>query len=184
MAGPRQAEVVARLGELVKPGGWIQLLEPENVVAEDDGPAHKQWLAMIAELANLMGYDLHFSTKLEEYLRDAGFEQVQSERVETSMGAKIPQEELREGNVKSVLMASKNVFGAGKSELFQIRTGSLTWLRLSVLLTSVLVIPGGFKCMTAEELDSWPARWEEELKTKGGHFPMRVAWAKKPATKS
>ena len=114
-AGPRQADVVFRLGELVKPGGWIQLLEPENVIAEDDGPAHKQWLAMLTELAGLIQIDVHFSTKLESYLKDAGFEDVQSERVETAMGAKVPLEELREGSIKSVLLASKNVFGAGKS---------------------------------------------------------------------
>lgn len=114
-AGPRQADVVVRLGELVRPGGWIQLLEPENVIAEDDGPAHKQWLAMLAELAGLMRIDVHFSTKLESYLADAGFVDVQSERVESCMGAKVPQEELREISIRSVLLASRNAIGAGKS---------------------------------------------------------------------
>lgn len=44
----------------------------------------------------------------------------------------------------------------------------------------LLVIPGGLKSISKEDFETWPARFEEELRTKGAYFPVRVVYGRKP----
>ncbi len=41
-------------------------------------------------------------------------------------------------------------------------------------------IPGGFKCISSEDLETWPTRLEEELKTEGAVTKMLVVYGRKP----
>lgn len=42
------------------------------------------------------------------------------------------------------------------------------------------VIPGGLKSISKEDFETWIDRFEEELKTEGAYFPMRVVYGRKP----
>lgn len=157
MAGQKQREAIHALLDLVKPGGWVELIEPENSCADDDGPAQQQWVAMLKELFQMQGSDPKFALGIEEHVRAAGFVDVVSKSLPTSTGKKLPADaEMQELSVKANLVSAKGMLKAGK------------------------MIPGGFKCISPEDLDTWLDRWEKELRSQGGVYSMRVVYARKP----
>ncbi|KAI1648353.1 S-adenosyl-L-methionine-dependent methyltransferase [Daldinia loculata] len=156
-AGPKQREAINSLGELVKPGGWIELMEPQYEVTNDNkGPAYKQFLDMLGELWDMRGTKSGFAADLEGIVKDAGFVDVKSVLLPIGIGPKHKDQELAGVSVESTVGGGKNITIAGKS------------------------IPGGLKSISAEDFETWPARFEEELKTKGAYLPLRVVYGRKP----
>lgn len=67
--------VVRRLIQLVKPGGWIQLVDgqmPSNTEIEVNDPASQRLFKMLGQLLESRGMDPAQGTRLEEILRRAG----------------------------------------------------------------------------------------------------------------
>ncbi|OTB02493.1 hypothetical protein M426DRAFT_322586 [Hypoxylon sp. CI-4A] len=158
-AGPGLREVLTAFAELVKPGGWIELMEPNYTAPEieiEHGPAHTQFLDMLGELWALRNTQSDFAAGLEAILRDAGFVDVKSVLLPVGFGAAHRDPELREVSVESIMGGAKNMELAGK------------------------MIPGGLKCISKEDFDTWPARFEEELRSRGATMPMRVVYGRKP----
>ncbi|KAI0119555.1 S-adenosyl-L-methionine-dependent methyltransferase [Daldinia grandis] len=156
-AGPKQREVINSLGELVKPGGWIELMEPQYEATNDNnGLAYKQFLDMLGELWGMRGTKSGFAADLEGIVKDAGFVDVKSVLLPIGIGPKHKDPGLAGVSVESTVGGGKNITIAGKS------------------------IPGGLKSISAEDFETWPARFEEELKTKGAYMPLRVVYGRKP----
>jgi len=74
-------DVVANLVGLVKPGGWIELVEPDVGGPKDSGPA-------LREIFTLGGMGGNFALKMRGWLEAAGLEAVEQRFVDCPAGAR------------------------------------------------------------------------------------------------
>ena len=119
-AGPRGPVAVKSLCELVKPGGWIQLVEAECAAAEDDGPAHMQFMELLRAAFEVFGQprDRQVVWELAGWVGQAGFVEVGEERVPFMVGRKNENEALRQQGVEALLDALEGMVGVAKCEFF------------------------------------------------------------------
>ncbi|KAI1466499.1 uncharacterized protein F4812DRAFT_434316 [Daldinia caldariorum] len=109
-AGPRQRKAVHSLAELVKPGGWIELMEPQyDTTNEDNGPAFQHFLDMVGELWAMRGTTSDFAADLEGTIKDAGFVDVKSVLLPIGIGPKHKIPELADISVESTVGGGKNI---------------------------------------------------------------------------
>ncbi|KAI0392800.1 S-adenosyl-L-methionine-dependent methyltransferase [Xylariaceae sp. FL0594] len=155
-AGPDVSRIVHLLLGNVASGGWIQLTEAAQVIGKYDGPAMRNFLALMGELMRAMGTGDAFANELEQWVRDAGFVNVQSRDFPYDLGAKIDDLELREKSVRSTCTAV---------------AGLVQW---------ALQLPDGLKSLTRNELETLPSRFRQELDERGGSYPMRTVWGQRP----
>ncbi|KAI1803919.1 hypothetical protein F4811DRAFT_522876 [Daldinia bambusicola] len=114
-AGLKKREAVHSLGELVKPGGWIELMEPQyDTTNENNGPAFQQFLDMMDELWAMRGTKSDFAAGLEDMIKDAGFVDVKSVLLRIGIGPKHKNSELADISVESTVGGGKNISIAGK----------------------------------------------------------------------
>jgi hypothetical protein len=115
-SGANGQGVVHALCELVKPGGWIQLLEADNEMANDDGPAHKQFVALLIEIFRSFGVEKPFVKEMAGWLRDEGFQNVKEEVIEYVCGKKMKEESLREQGIESTCTALQGLTAYARSK--------------------------------------------------------------------
>lgn len=71
----QQKACLSKLVSLVKPGGWLQLVELEDTRSDDpNGPFAMQWDNQLHEIAKMMGTTLNWP--LKDMLREAGLTKV------------------------------------------------------------------------------------------------------------
>ncbi|KAI1388565.1 S-adenosyl-L-methionine-dependent methyltransferase [Hypoxylon trugodes] len=155
-ARPKLSEVVNSIAELVKPGGWIELTEPQPDDSGSEGPVFTQFINTMRELWTLKGTPKDYASNLEGIIKDAGFVDVKSILLPVGMGAKFKKPELADASAENMVAGAKNI------------------------PITVKLIPGGVKSIPAEELEGWTERLEAELKSKGAIFPLRVVYGRKP----
>ncbi|KAF4997656.1 hypothetical protein FGRMN_3688 [Fusarium graminum] len=157
--GNQSRHCVDQLMSLVKPGGWVQLVELDDSSHEPNGPAVKTLGALVARLAEGMGADLKYRRGgMEQWVRDNGFIRVGSILAPVCMGAECPDPSMREQTTKAFSFTAEQLIKACKR------------------------FPGGLKVITDEEAGSLVERLENELRTRGGYFPVRVVWGKRPVS--
>ncbi|KAI1410440.1 S-adenosyl-L-methionine-dependent methyltransferase [Hypoxylon sp. FL1857] len=155
-SGSKASNVVKRLLENVKPGGWVQLTESAPNIGADDGPAMHQFFALLQEMFAFMGTGTTFSMEISQWVEDAGFVNVESKVFPYDIGAKIVDETLRARSLSSVNAAVAGLTMWGSQ------------------------LPNGLKCMTRDELATLPARLNQELSEQGASYPLVVVWGQKP----
>ncbi|KIW99789.1 uncharacterized protein Z518_10717 [Rhinocladiella mackenziei CBS 650.93] len=114
----RAVKAATRLAKLVKPGGWIQIVEghmPNAPISESDRP-HIKMTEISGQFLNLGGFDTAPSTRLPELLKES--DELQSIRglelsTRIGMGAK---DELREAR-RIWLKAFGNGLGNGLAQI-------------------------------------------------------------------
>ncbi|KAH7322507.1 putative methyltransferase [Stachybotrys elegans] len=150
--GPKAKECVLEMLKLVKPGGWIQLVEIENT-NEPNGPCTNLLGYMVIELGKALGSDLTYRDGgMEKWIAEAGFRRVGHMIAPVCLGAECHEPKLKEQTVEAFCFTAAQLIPALKR----------------------------IKCMTAEESDTFVERLAEELRTRGGYFPIRVVWAQRP----
>ncbi|OAQ62674.1 methyltransferase - protein [Pochonia chlamydosporia 170] len=152
-------EAVLGLCNLVKPGGWIQLVEMQSTVGEDDGPAVHQFVELINELHIKIGAprNLADAAVLEGHIMAAGFQRVGTMQAPGTLGAKVPDPNIRATAIKSTLDSAASLLGANMG------------------------LPGGLQSMSDDEASTFLERLEIELIEYGGSWPISVVWGQKPA---
>ncbi|KAI0401588.1 S-adenosyl-L-methionine-dependent methyltransferase [Xylaria palmicola] len=155
-AGPQVADVVKRLLDNVAPGGWVQLTEAAQVVGENDGPAMNHFLALVNELSRSLGTGDTFGEDMVQWVKDAGFVNVETKVFPYDLGAKVSDPVLRAKSIKSTCAAIVGLSG---------------W---------ATQLPERLQCMTPEEVVTLPSRYRSEIEGQGGSYPMRTVWAQKP----
>ncbi|KAI1460476.1 S-adenosyl-L-methionine-dependent methyltransferase [Annulohypoxylon moriforme] len=155
-AGTKQREAVAAIGELVKPGGWIELMEPEYEKKDGDGKAFGEFQDMMAELWGMRGVKSDFAKGVEGLVKQAGFVDVREELLPVGIGPMHKDPKMREVSVESTVGGGRNIVTAEK------------------------LIPGGLRSISKEDFKTWPDRFEKELRTEGAIFHMRVVYGRKP----
>lgn len=87
--------LVSSLSELVKPGGWIQLVELDDTSTEPCGPFVHQWNEQIRKIARTMDITMAwYNGGLERMVREAGLTRVGTAVVPQLHGAADPDPDL------------------------------------------------------------------------------------------
>ncbi|KAL1856862.1 hypothetical protein Daus18300_010625 [Diaporthe australafricana] len=154
-AAPR--DIVRNLCRLVKPGGWIQLVEMD-VTAAAHGPAMRDAWAATGAFLTAAGAGTDYGKDMAGWLREEGFENVCDERVDLDVGARVKDAEWATRSAKILVEAFTGVLGACKM--------------MKIDLPSSL----------SGSPDKIPERAEEEMMKQGGTYPLVFAFAQKPAT--
>ena len=140
---------------LVKPGGWIQLVEMEWDVT-DIGPWGKIFFRAVKDLFSTVsaGQGVDMREKLVSMFEDAGLEHIEHRIIVTPFG-KRASERIRETSLASLFATA-----------------------MGVSMTTKMLPPIS---VSREELDDMPAKVVEEAKEMGWEFHTFALWAQKPA---
>ena len=85
--GPNLTNIINGLCELVKPGGWIQLVEGDINDHTQVGPAGTQFLTVVSEFVSTLGGSGDFLDRIPDLLDKNGFDRVQVRHFTTRLGA-------------------------------------------------------------------------------------------------
>ncbi|KAH6657436.1 hypothetical protein BKA67DRAFT_555263 [Truncatella angustata] len=155
-AGARQEQALHSLGALVKPGGWIQVIEATNELPEGCGPVMHAFVDVMNGVFKFMDADLKLTDQIPGWLKGAGFVDIQDRNVPLKFGAQNPDATLAGQGVFSTSAAAG---GLGKF---------------------AQTLPQGTISLPAEKLDTLGSDLDKELKEVGGVYPLRVIWGHKP----
>jgi hypothetical protein len=147
-------EVVKNLVGLVKPGGWIQMVEMEWQTWEG-GPVLGEFQAALGHLFGIItnGQGVDMRERLATQLEEAGLKKVQYRIVQVPIGAKA-KDEVRELSLQSMFA-----------------TASFATATLQKVAPD----------MVDHKLTTMPTRLREELQNAGGSYNVFALWAQKPA---
>lgn len=98
------ASVAASLAGLVRPGGWLQLVELDNDCVPENGPALRRLLQYHQQNSAAGGLGPNLSVHLAGAMHEAGLQDVQTKVVDVNYGAlNRGSQELRMKSVRSLL---------------------------------------------------------------------------------
>jgi len=115
-AGHLQREAVDRLLALVKPGGWVQLMETTNHVPASNGPAMRSFDTLMTGVFSWMGSSLSLADDLPAWLQDAGFLDVEHRVVEMRLGRMNSNVHLAKKGTYSCIVAARWLSEFAKSK--------------------------------------------------------------------
>ncbi|KAJ3561267.1 hypothetical protein NPX13_g9014 [Xylaria arbuscula] len=155
-AGHKQKEAVLSLCSLVKPGGWIQLIEATNKIPDGCGPHMNALVDLIKAIFVEWKGNLDLVEKIPKWLKEVGFIDVNFVDVELKLGATNPKAELARRGVISTGHAAQALSQLGKS------------------------LPPGTLTISADRLETLSHDLGDELQEMGALYPLRIIWARKP----
>ncbi|CAJ2504435.1 Uu.00g118290.m01.CDS01 [Anthostomella pinea] len=155
-AGANQENALKSLGRLVRPGGWIQVMEATNELPESCGPEMRKFVGVMNSVFQVMGADLKATERISEWLGEAGFVDIEHCTLPMKLGAQNPDATLAQRGVFSTSTAAKGLAKFAKS------------------------LPPGTTDLSSEELDTLGTGLEKELMKVGGVYPLQAVWGRKP----
>lgn len=144
------ADVIAKLVGLVKPGGWLELMELDIFTPAATGPALTDMYRLMREMFLAMGLG-DYVNDLKGAAERAGLREVQERKVLCEIGASA-KPELREKSMNGMVSA------------------------VAPLVAVAVNLPLSFE---KAELEGLEARLREELESQGGIFEMRAVWGQR-----
>jgi hypothetical protein len=145
-------DALGGLTGLVKPGGWIQLVEADHSMFT--GPAMGELFELVKEVFGAMDVGHAHAREIKDLLNEAGLEEVHEDIRDVPLGAKNPNPEMARKGAYAYTLASKGIVSAAR------QIGSCTW--------------------SAERLDAVEPSVERELQDDGGVSRAYFVWARKP----
>jgi len=115
-AGAAQKEAVLALAALTKPGGWIQLIEAENILPDNMGQAMQDFFELMKVMFAILGARLDLTRQIPGWLEEAGFIDIQDRLVGMKIGATNPDPRLAKQGVFSTAIGCAAVVRFAKSE--------------------------------------------------------------------
>ncbi|RYP43673.1 hypothetical protein DL768_009791 [Monosporascus sp. mg162] len=149
------AEATKNLAELVRPGGWIQMIEPDQICGIDDGPAMRDFITLVTWVFEDMGGNARYAYDMKRWVQEAGIVDVEERSVPLFLGAKNPDPDLAKRTARSSADAM-------------------------VPLLKYLEVKGGSPPMSPDGLKTLVSRLYEELLERGGLYPIRVVYGRAP----
>ncbi|KAK8915005.1 N-methyltransferase sirN [Metarhizium anisopliae] len=148
------ATAVKNLCDLVKPGGWVEILEQDHNPPSPG--AFERAESMIREIFTVNGFGYDYPLRIKKWLEDAGMQDVRQEVIDVPVGALNPNPE----------MAQKS-----------------TW-QISSALAGFLPMARGYAAlplsMPRDQLESLPQHTAEEMKRVGGIQRIYIVYGRKP----
>jgi hypothetical protein len=80
--------IIASEVGVLKPGGWLQLMEMDFEGHRDLGPAMKRGYRLIKDIFDAVGAGHTFSKKIKQWMEEAGLEDVHTQSITIPIGAR------------------------------------------------------------------------------------------------
>jgi len=94
-------EAIRNLADLVKPGGWIQLIEPDQTCGITDGPAMRDFIRLVTFVFEDMGGHVRYAYDVKRWLQEAGMVDVEEFSIPLFLGASNSDKELARRTARS-----------------------------------------------------------------------------------
>ncbi|CAD6577326.1 MAG: hypothetical protein ASARMPRED_008221 [Alectoria sarmentosa] len=107
---------VASLVTLLKPGGWIQLLEADHSGPGSEGLATKDAFKLIKELFRKSGIDYEYAQLMKGWLLEMGLEEVEERVLDVPLGKSNAKKEMGEMGARSFGSATAGLVAFAKCE--------------------------------------------------------------------
>jgi hypothetical protein len=166
----RSPPAIKGLAGLLKPGGWIQLVEPDHTVVE--GPAARAFAELLDEVFAANNTELDIARRMEDWLREAGLQNVECKVFDVPMGVKNPNKEMQPKSARFNVLSLNGMIQVAK------RKQILSQLEEYIELTITIDLPVSF---SPETLESLPSQMQEELSSQGGILRLYCVWGQKPS---
>lgn len=108
-------QIIRQLFALLKPGGWIQLVEAEQE-GPDSGPVFQEFLDLVRALFTTTGAGWHYAKDMRGWLEEAGAVDVDECVVHMAFGVKNPDKELAEMSAQCTAKAMDGLVKHAKSK--------------------------------------------------------------------
>jgi len=117
-AGNKCKEALSSLTDMVKPGGWIQLLEGTLLTSDpvERNPCMHNYLRIVHAIYTSLGAPLTLSKDIPIWLEELGFVNVQTKEVKVFMGASNSNTDLGRKGAETQRLAAKGMVQAAKSK--------------------------------------------------------------------
>lgn len=117
-AGARWKEALSALMEMVKPGGWIQLLEGTLLTPNslERNPYMNRYLQIVRAIYSSINAPLTLSTDIPAFLKESGFVNVQTLEIPVEMGASNRNADLGRRGASTQKLAALGMVEAAKSK--------------------------------------------------------------------
>ncbi|KAH8585286.1 hypothetical protein B0O99DRAFT_647316 [Bisporella sp. PMI_857] len=149
------SQAVRNLFQLVKPGGWIQLIEAEQI-APDSGPVFLEFLDLVKGVFNTTGAGWEYAKNLRGWLEAEEAVDIEEISVDMCLGATNKDKDLIEKGASSTAGAMQGLVMHARAMHFETN-------------------------LTEEQLDTLSDRLYTELVERGAHYPLRAVWGRKKA---
>ncbi|KAI0455779.1 hypothetical protein F5B21DRAFT_503067 [Xylaria acuta] len=110
--GPKR--VVSNLVSVLKPTGWIQLVEADWTDVSDCGPVLSETFSLFRTVFLKMGINIDFTQKLEEWLKEDGLQSVGRRSFHIRIGARMGDEELGSAGAAIICQAAATLVDIAK----------------------------------------------------------------------
>lgn len=117
--GPKK--VVSHLVSLVKPAGWIQLVETDWTDISGCGPVLAEAFKLFGELFDKMGAGADYGRRMHEWLAEDGLETVTTKPFRIRLGAENPNQGLQGVTTEAICHAAKTLSGIAMNGEFFLR---------------------------------------------------------------
>ncbi|KAK2729265.1 methyltransferase [Colletotrichum kahawae] len=151
------ASVVAELGGLLRPGGWLQLVELDNDCTPESGPALRRLLDYHQQNSAAGGLGPNLSVHLKTAMEDIGLEHIRQDSVDVFYGAK----------------------NQGGAELMAKSTRSLSQVVGPVLAQARVAVPNTYN--KSDEV-TLPSQLQKEVEDVGARLRFTVVYGQRGIT--
>jgi hypothetical protein len=108
--------VVERLVGLLKPGGWLQLVEVDTDSVDENGPELKRFLSYAQQMSVIGGMGPNLAKELAATMREAGLQNVEEQSIDVMHGFRNKNEDLKTKSVNSLCNAVPPLMQGVQSE--------------------------------------------------------------------
>lgn len=120
--------VIPRLVTLLKPGGWLQLVEMDTETQPGWGPAMQLFGEVLRFMFDSIGLGAKFASQMNGWAEQAGLKNVQETVFQSPHGKMMAEEGLRQKSIDGPCSAITPILGVVKCKLTVDRMESDGWL--------------------------------------------------------
>lgn len=174
-------QAIRQLFRLVKPGGWIQLVEAEQE-GPGSGPVFHEFLGLVRGLFDATGAGWHYARHMRGWLEAEGAVDVGECVVDLRFGAMNPDPKMADMSATSTAKAMEGLVGHAKRELQHIPPPlwAPAWAAGWRPMANLILVAIDLKTdLSVEQMDTLGDRLLEELVTKGARYRIRCVWGRK-----
>lgn len=124
LAGVGQVPVrgcISRLVQLVRPGGWIEIVEADFTGKSPNGPAMRKFEAMMRQFLDSVGVGVEYARPLKTHLESCRVKDVREQLFDVPYGAACADPDVSEKSVSHLMTASRGLWEFIQSKLVRLR---------------------------------------------------------------
>jgi hypothetical protein len=157
---------------LLKPGGWVQLVEVRQWNKESDGQAFKDLSICLSDMIKTIGASLEYIDRAKGWLQDLGLIDTQEQTVEANYGTR-EDREVQEIAKKAMLTTAESILSI---------TSSNVMIRVHENKLTRPAFPQQLLSLSRERVLQLKDELKKEFETEpvDAHWQYKIVWGRKP----